>query len=35
MNLQENVTKLLMLSKAEQDFRSWSHKLPAFHFDKE
>ena len=37
MNLQENVNKSLMLSKVEQmhDFRGWSHKLPAFHFDKE
>lgn len=37
MNLQENVNKSLMLSKVEQihDFKGWSHKLPAFHFDKE
>ena len=37
MNLQENVNNALMLSKVEQmhDFRGWSHKLPAFHFDKE
>lgn len=37
MTLQENVNKSLMLSKVEQmhDFRGWSHKLPAFHFDKE
>ena len=37
MELQEEVNKSLMLSNVEQmhDFRGWSHKLPAFHFDKE
>ena len=37
MDIGTSVNKALMLSKVEQmhDFRGWSHKLPAFHFDKE
>lgn len=37
MNLEENVNKTLMKAKVEQmyDFRGWSNKLPAFHFDEE
>ena len=35
--MENEVNKLLILSKAEQihDFRGWTNKLPAFHFDKE